>query len=84
MPAAEPNISLFLSERIAAGDFPSAVYLVAERGEIVFADALGHAVVQPRQIAASLRHHLRSRLTHKAADHQSALRSSRRERRNNV
>lgn len=53
MPAAEPNISLFLSERIAAGDFPSAVYLVAQSGRVVFADALGQAVVQPREIAAT-------------------------------
>ena len=38
------QISEFLRERIAAGDFPSAVYLVAERGEIRFTDALGLAV----------------------------------------
>ncbi|MEP6924598.1 MAG: serine hydrolase [Pyrinomonadaceae bacterium] len=38
------EISDFLSERIAAEDFPSAVYLVAEKGEIRFADALGLAV----------------------------------------
>lgn len=38
------QISAFLSERIAAGDFPSAVYLVAEKGEIKFSDALGLAV----------------------------------------
>ena len=38
------EISAFFSERIAAGDFPSAVYLVAEKGEIRFADALGAAV----------------------------------------
>lgn len=37
-----------LSERIRAGDFPSAVYLVAERGEARFADALGSAVREPR------------------------------------
>lgn len=53
MPAAEPNISLFLSERIAAGDFPSAVYLVAEGGRAVFADALGNSVVEPQRIAAT-------------------------------
>lgn len=47
-------ISSFLSERIAAGDFPSAVYLIAERGKVVFADALGNAVVQPTRIAATL------------------------------
>ena len=38
------QISAFLSERIAAGDFPSAVYLVAEKGEIKFSGALGDAV----------------------------------------
>jgi len=46
-------ISAFLAERIAAGDFPSAVYLVAERGREVFADALGNAVVE-HHIAATL------------------------------
>ncbi len=45
-------ISKFLSERIAAGDFPSAVYLVAEKGEIVLHEALGHAVVEPELIKA--------------------------------
>jgi serine-type D-Ala-D-Ala carboxypeptidase len=45
-------ISKFLSERIVARDFPSAVYLVAERGEIVFEDALGFAVVEPKRIEA--------------------------------
>lgn len=37
-------ISSLLAERIAAGDFPSAVYVVAERGRTVLADALGDAV----------------------------------------
>jgi len=46
------RISAFLSERIAANDFPSAVYLVAEKGRIVFNDALGFAVVEPKKIAA--------------------------------
>lgn len=48
------NISAFLSERIAANDFPSAVYLVAEKGEIVYHDALGNAVVTPEVIPARL------------------------------
>ncbi|MGD9629882.1 MAG: serine hydrolase domain-containing protein [Pyrinomonadaceae bacterium] len=48
------KISAFLSERIAANDFPSAVYLVAEKGEIVFHDALGNAVVTPEVIPAKL------------------------------
>ena len=45
-------ISKFLQERIDAGDFPSAVYLVAEKGEIVLQDALGFAVVEPERIEA--------------------------------
>ena len=48
------QISNFLSERIAANDFPSAVYLVAEKGEIVFHAALGMAVVEPERIPARL------------------------------
>jgi len=48
------QISAFLSSRIFAGDFPSAAYLVTERGRPVFADAVGHAVVEPYRIAASL------------------------------
>ncbi len=47
-------ISEFLRERIDGGDFPSAVYLVAEKGEIVFHDALGFAVVEPERIEARL------------------------------
>lgn len=46
------QISEFLESRIEARDFPSAVYLVAEKGEIVFQDALGFAVVEPERIAA--------------------------------
>jgi CubicO group peptidase (beta-lactamase class C family) len=46
------EISQFLQERIDAKDFPSAVYLVAENGEIVFQDALGFAVVEPERIEA--------------------------------
>src|SRR6185436_4729889 len=51
MPAPNKNISALLAERIASGDFPSATYLVAERGETVFADALGYSVVEPYRIA---------------------------------
>jgi serine-type D-Ala-D-Ala carboxypeptidase len=43
-----------LAGRIDAGDFPSAVYLVAENGRAVFADALGDAVREPEKHAASL------------------------------
>ncbi|MCU1266753.1 MAG: hypothetical protein JWM21_3071 [Acidobacteria bacterium] len=51
---AAQSISSLLAERIGAGDFPSAVYLVAERGQVVFADALGQAVHEPQQIPATL------------------------------
>ena len=44
------SISTFLSERIAAGDFPSAVYLLAEGGRMVFAEALGNSVVEPQRL----------------------------------
>jgi serine-type D-Ala-D-Ala carboxypeptidase len=48
------EISAFLTERIEAEDFPSAVYLVAEKGAVRFADALGNAVKVPHQVSASL------------------------------
>ncbi|HEY8559296.1 MAG TPA: serine hydrolase [Pyrinomonadaceae bacterium] len=48
------RISGFLQSRIDAGDFPSAVYTVAEKGAIVFRDALGNAVVEPERIAARI------------------------------
>jgi CubicO group peptidase (beta-lactamase class C family) len=45
------QISEVLTSQIQAGDFPSAVYLVARRGQIVFSDALGQSVVEPYRIA---------------------------------
>ena len=48
------QISSFLQERIDANDFPSAVYLIAEKGEIVYQDALGYAVVEPERIEAKI------------------------------
>ncbi|HEV7842120.1 MAG TPA: serine hydrolase domain-containing protein, partial [Pyrinomonadaceae bacterium] len=48
------EISAYLRERIAAGDFPSAVYLVAERGRVRLRDALGSAVREPVERAAVL------------------------------
>jgi len=48
------SISEFLTERIAAGDFPSAVYIVGEAGRAVFAEAIGNAVVEPSRIPATL------------------------------
>ncbi|HEU4476888.1 MAG TPA: serine hydrolase domain-containing protein, partial [Pyrinomonadaceae bacterium] len=50
----EIHISAMLAERITAGDFPSAVYLISEKGRSVFVDALGQAVVNPYSISASL------------------------------
>jgi len=44
---AEPAVSKLLARRIDAGDFPSAVYLIAEKGEPIFADVLGDAVREP-------------------------------------
>lgn len=51
---AQDQISTLLSSRVATGDFPSAAYLVTERSRPIFADALGHAVVEPYRITASL------------------------------
>ena len=48
------SISDLLAERIEAGDFPSAVYVVAEAGRVRFADALGDAVREPSVRAATL------------------------------
>jgi len=48
------RISEFLQTRIDAQDFPSAVYLVAEKGEIIFQDAIGFAVVEPERIEARI------------------------------
>ncbi len=44
------QLSALLEQHIQAGEFPSAVYLVAERDEIIFTDALGHSVVEPYRI----------------------------------
>lgn len=52
--AREPVITAMLEGRIAAGDFPSAVYLVAQRGVARFTDALGDAVREPVRHAATL------------------------------
>jgi CubicO group peptidase (beta-lactamase class C family) len=46
------TIENFLNERVQTGDFPSAVYLVAEGGEILLHGALGNAVVVPHSIPA--------------------------------
>ena len=51
---AQSAISSLLARRIAAGDFPSAVYVVAQRGRGVFADALGDAAREPEKRLATL------------------------------
>jgi CubicO group peptidase (beta-lactamase class C family) len=48
------QVSSLLAAHLAAGDFPSAVYLIAERGQVAFADALGYAVLEPQIIPASI------------------------------
>ncbi len=53
MQASNAEITSFLTERITAGDFPSAVYLVVEKGQPVLADALGNAVVEPQRLHAT-------------------------------
>lgn len=50
----DEQISALLAERIAAGDFPSAVYLVAECGQPLLSDALGEAVKGAQHYAATL------------------------------
>ena len=51
-----PNDQLtsFLEQHIKAGEFPSAVYLVGEGGQIIYTDALGHSVVEPYRLANKL------------------------------
>jgi serine-type D-Ala-D-Ala carboxypeptidase len=49
-----PEISNLLDEHIRAGDFPSAVYLIGEKDETVFTDALGHSAVEPYRITTKL------------------------------
>lgn len=54
MPTANDQLSALLEQHIQAGEFPSAVYLVAERDEIIYTDALGHSVVEPYRVANKL------------------------------
>ena len=49
-----PDISNLLEEQIKAGDFPSAVYLVAQDGRVIFTDALGNSAVEPYRITNKL------------------------------
>ena len=48
------TVSALLCARIAAGDFPSAVYVVSQAGRVRFADALGDAVRAPTRHPATL------------------------------
>ncbi|HLL15840.1 MAG TPA: serine hydrolase domain-containing protein [Pyrinomonadaceae bacterium] len=50
----DERIDALLAARIAAGDFPSAVYLVAERGRARFHGAQGFAVREPVRHAATV------------------------------
>ncbi|HYY55757.1 MAG TPA: serine hydrolase domain-containing protein, partial [Pyrinomonadaceae bacterium] len=52
--SSQDEISSLLAGRIEAGDFPSAAYVVAERGWVRLADALGHAVREPSPRVATL------------------------------
>ena len=49
-----PDITNLLEEHIKAGDFPSAVYLIGEKGRAVFSDALGHSAVEPYRVTNKL------------------------------
>jgi CubicO group peptidase (beta-lactamase class C family) len=50
----QPQISQLLTGRVEAGDFPSVVYLVAEKGQAIFAEAIGDAVREPEPHRATL------------------------------
>lgn len=49
-----PEITQFLTERMEAGDYPSAAWLVSEKGQVQFQGAIGMAVVEPEQIRAGV------------------------------
>ncbi|HEV8189166.1 MAG TPA: serine hydrolase domain-containing protein [Pyrinomonadaceae bacterium] len=54
MPTANDQLSALLQQHIESGEFPSAVYLVGERDEILYTDALGYSVVEPYRVANKL------------------------------
>lgn len=54
MSARQDAVAAYLDERIAAGDFPSAVAVVTEDGREAVAVARGDAVVAPERIPASV------------------------------
>ncbi|MEN3333853.1 MAG: hypothetical protein V7641_3218 [Blastocatellia bacterium] len=47
-------ISTYLESEIARAAFPGAQYAVGEQGEIIYEAALGHAVIEPDRVAATL------------------------------
>src|SRR4029078_11052587 len=54
MPSGNTQLSALLQQHIEAGEFPSAVYLVGERDEILYTDALGYSGVEPYRVANKL------------------------------
>ncbi len=50
----DEQISNLLEEHIKAGDFPSAIYLIGERGRVVFTGSLGNSAVEPYRITNKL------------------------------
>jgi serine-type D-Ala-D-Ala carboxypeptidase len=48
------EINELIQTRIAVNDFPSAVYLIAEKGEIVLTEGIGFAVLKPERIEANI------------------------------
>lgn len=44
------QLSALLQQHIDAGEFPSAVYLVADHDQVIYSDALGHSVVEPYRL----------------------------------
>ena len=51
MTAPNAQLTALLEKHIDAGEFPSAVYLVADHDRVVYADALGYSVVEPYRLA---------------------------------
>lgn len=54
MAKANDQLSGLLQQHIETGEFPAAVYLVAEGDEILYTDALGYSVVEPYRVANKL------------------------------
>jgi CubicO group peptidase (beta-lactamase class C family) len=54
MKQASERVTRYLQSEIDRGAFPSAQYVIGESGDVIAADALGLAVVEPERIAANL------------------------------